>query len=152
MIIHPQSVVHSFVEFTDHSILAQLGPPDMRTPIQYALTYPNRLNGCSEQMDWSKLSQLTFEPPDFERFGALKLAYGAIEAGGTAGAVLNGANEAAVAAFLDRKIRFGAIVELASQALKAIDPQPIDCLDTVLDADRRAREFVNQQIDAQVVE
>ncbi len=75
VIIHPQSIVHSFVEFADNSILAQLGPPDMRTPIQYALTYPQRLEGCSRHMDWTELSGLTFEPPDHDRFGALKLAY-----------------------------------------------------------------------------
>ncbi|MDX1682815.1 MAG: 1-deoxy-D-xylulose-5-phosphate reductoisomerase, partial [Phycisphaeraceae bacterium] len=105
VIIHPQSIAHSFVEFTDHSVLAQLGPPDMKTPIQYALTYPDRDAGCSEAMDWSALRQLDFEPPDPERFPALRLAFEVIEAGGTAGAVFNAANEAAVAAFLDRKIK-----------------------------------------------
>ena len=145
-IVHPQSIVHSFVEFTDHSILAQLGPPDMRTPIQYALTYPNRASGCSDMMDWSKLSTLTFEPADFDRFGALKLAYDVIAAGGTAGAVFNAANEAAVAAFLERKVRFGRIVDLVAGALDAADIAPIDSLETVLDADRCARRFVEDQI------
>jgi 1-deoxy-D-xylulose-5-phosphate reductoisomerase len=146
VIIHPQSVIHSFVEFADHSVLAQLGPPDMRTPIQYALTYPDRRCGCSDMMDWSKLAKLTFEPPDAERFGALKLAYEVIEAGGTAGAIFNAANEAAVAAFLQRKIRFGRIVELVTAALNAVAVQPIECLQTVLAADGQAREYVESQL------
>ncbi len=147
VIIHPQSVVHSFVEFTDHSVLSQLGPPDMRTPIQYALTWPQRPAGCSDALEWSKLSRLTFEPPDFERFPALKLAYEAIEAGGTAGAILNAANEAAVHAFLDRRIRFGRIVELVAEALSAIETRPADSLDAVLDADRRARQLVTSRLE-----
>lgn len=142
VIIHPQSIVHSFVEFEDHSVLAQLGPPDMRTPIQYALTYPDRPVGCSKALDWSKLSTLAFDQPDHERFPALKLAYDVIEAGGTAGAIFNAANEAAVAAFLERKIRFGRIVELVAQALSAIPIQPADSLDTLWNADRQARAFV----------
>ena len=147
VIVHPQSVVHSFVEFDDHSILAQLGPPDMRTPIQYALTYPGRAAGCSDAMEWEKLSQLIFEPPDFERFPSLKLAFDVVEAGGTAGAVFNAANEAAAGAFLERRITFGRIFELVTDALAAIDAQPVDCLETVLDADTRARAFVTQQIE-----
>jgi 1-deoxy-D-xylulose-5-phosphate reductoisomerase len=144
VIIHPQSIIHSFVEFEDNSVLAQLGPPDMRTPIQYALTYPDRPAGCSRALDWPTLSRLDFEPPDHERFRSLKLAYDVIEAGGTAGAVFNAANEAAVAAFLERRIRFGRIVELVAEALSAIPPQPADGLQTVLEADRQARQFVNQ--------
>ena len=147
VIIHPQSVVHSFVEFVDHSILAQLGPPDMRTPIQYALEYPHRTVGCSRAMDWSTLTTLAFEQPDRDKFGSLDLAYRVIEAGGTAGAVLNAANEAAVAAFLDGRIRFGRIVELSRQALDAIEPHSIDSLEAVLDADRGARAFVNENIE-----
>lgn len=146
VIIHPQSVVHSFVEFQDHSILAQLGPPDMRTPIQYALTFPHRPSGCGRQLDWSALACLEFHPPDYDKFPALGLAYEVIEAGGTAGAVLNAANEAAVAAFLDRKIRFGRIVELVAEALSAIAPVPADTLEAILDADRRARQFVHSRL------
>jgi len=141
-VIHPQSVVHSFVEFVDHSVLAQLGPPDMRTPIQVALTHPQRVAGCSDQLDWSKLSQLDFRPPDVERFPALKLAYGCIRAGGTAGAILNAANEIAVQAFLEHRIRFGRIVELAGEALTAIAPTPIQSLNDVFRADQEARDFV----------
>src|SRR5699024_6949883 len=99
-------------------------------------------------MDWSKLATLTFEPPDHERFPALRLAYQAIEAGGTAGAVLNAANEAAVQAFLERRIRFGRIVELVGEALAAVDVRTIDSLDTVLDADRQARAFVTDRLDS----
>ena len=146
VIIHPQSIVHSFVEFADNSILAQLGPPDMRTPIQYALTYPQRLEGCSRHMDWTELSGLTFEPPDHDRFGALKLAYEVIDAGGTAGAIFNAANEAAVDAFLKEKIRFGQITELVAQALSAITVTPVDSLETAMDADQQARDFVNTAV------
>jgi 1-deoxy-D-xylulose-5-phosphate reductoisomerase len=143
VIIHPQSVAHSFVEFQDNSVLAQLGPPDMKTPIQYALTWPDRPPGCSEAMDWSKLSTLVFEQPDHDKFRSLRLAYEVIEAGGTAGAVFNAANEAAVCAFLERRIRFGRITELVAEALSAVETRPIDSLQTVLEADREARAFVD---------
>ena len=153
LLIHPESVVHSFVEFTDNSTLAQLGPPDMRTPIQYALTYPDRVGSCSDAMDWSMLRGLSFEPVDFERFKAPRLGYQVIEAEGTggsghgsAGAVLNAANEAAVKAFLERRIPFGRIVDLAEEALTQIAPHPIDCLDAVIEADRQARAFVENRI------
>jgi 1-deoxy-D-xylulose-5-phosphate reductoisomerase len=147
VVIHPQSIVHSFVEFADNSILAQMGPPDMKTPIQYALAYPQRPPGCSEALDWTTLSRLDFEQPDHDKFRSLKLAYDVIRAGGTAGAIFNGANEAAVAAFLDRRIRFGRIVELVDQALDRIDTQEADSLETILAADQQARDFVNLQID-----
>ena len=147
VIIHPQSVVHSFVEFTDHSVLAQLGPPDMKTPIQYALTYPGRSPGCSDPMDWAALSSLEFEPPDHERFPSLGLAYRVIETGGTSGAVMNAANEAAVEAFLGERIRFGGIVPLVAEAMDTIEPRPVTDLDTVLEADRAARAFVRDRID-----
>ncbi len=146
LLIHPESVVHSFVEFTDNSTLAQLGPPDMRTPIQYALTYPDRAGGCSDAMDWSKLRGLSFEPVDFERFESPKLGYRVIEAGGTAGAVLNAANETGVKAFLERRIPFGRIVELTGEALSEIPVERVDSLETVLDADRRARQYVRSRL------
>lgn len=147
VIIHPQSIAHSFVEYDDHSILAQLGAPDMKTPIQYALTYPHRAPGCSDALDWTTLSRLDFHQPDHERFPALGLAYRAIRAGGTAGAILNAANEQAVAAFLEQRIRFGRIVELVEQAMDAIPPKHIDNLDIVFEADAQARTFVTEQID-----
>ena len=146
VMIHPQSVVHSFVEFQDHGVLAQLGSPDMRTPIQYALTYPHRVPGCSDALDWTTLGKLAFEVPDYRRFPALKLAYDVIQAGGTAGAVLNGANEAAVQAFLARRIRFGRIVAIVADALNAVAPKPVKSLADVMDADQKAREFVAKQI------
>jgi len=146
LLIHPESVVHSFVEFADHSTLAQLGPPDMRTPIQYALTHPDRPGGCGDAMDWSRLSGLTFEPVNYEKFQAPRLGYDVIEAGGTSGAILNAANEAAVKAFLERKIPFGRIVELAAQALSQVPAQPADSLEAVLDADKTGRDYVNTRI------
>jgi 1-deoxy-D-xylulose-5-phosphate reductoisomerase len=148
VVIHPQSLVHSFVEFQDHSVLAQLGPPDMRMPIQYALTYPQRVVGCSQALDWTTLTELTFEVPDYRRFPALKLAYDVIRAGGTAGAVFNAANEQAVAAFLAGRIRFGRIVALVAEALGELAPSPADSLEAVLAADRLARDFVKRRIDA----
>jgi len=146
LLVHPESVVHSFVEFTDNSVLAQLGPPDMRTPIQYALTYPDRCGGCSDAMDWSALSRLQFEPVDFDRFKAPRLAYQVIEAGGTAGAILNAANEAAVKAFLERRIGFGRIVELAEEALARVPIVPVSGLETVLEADQQARAYVAERL------
>ncbi len=146
VIVHPQSIIHSFVEFEDNSVLAQLGPPDMRTPIQYALTYPDRPAGCSDALDWTTLSQLTFERPDFDKFPSLRMGFEVIEAGGSAGAVFNAANEAAVDAFLNRRIPFGRIFDLVAEALSAIGPQPVASLDDVLAADGEARAFVEQAV------
>ena len=146
VIIHPQSIAHSFVEFTDQSVLAQLGAPDMKTPIQYAMTWPSRASGCSQPMDWTALSKLEFEPPDHERFPSIRLAYRVIETGGTSGAVLNAANEAAVEAFLGGQIPFGRIVELNAEALDAVEIQPARDLETILAADQTARTFVRQRI------
>jgi 1-deoxy-D-xylulose-5-phosphate reductoisomerase len=146
VIIHPQSIAHSFVEFTDQSVLAQLGAPDMKTPIQYAMTWPSRAAGCSQPMDWTALSKLEFEPPDHERFPSIRLAYRVIETGGTSGAILNAANEAAVEAFLGGQIPFGRIVELNAEALDAVAIEPARDLATILQADRIARTFVRQRI------
>jgi 1-deoxy-D-xylulose-5-phosphate reductoisomerase len=118
----------------------------MKTPIQYALTYPDRPSGCSAALDWAKLSRLDFEAPDHDKFKSLRLAYDVIRAGGTAGAVFNAANEAAVAAFLERKIRFGRIVELVAEALSALPVRPADSLETVLAADREARAYVAKRV------
>ncbi len=124
IVVHPESVIHSMVEFVDGSVIAQLSPPDMRTPIQYALTYPERADGCSRRMDWTKVQSLHFEPPDFDRFPALKLAYQVAEAGGTSGAVLNAANEVAVAAFMAGKIAFGEICRLLNLQFRNIVFRP----------------------------
>lgn len=147
VIVHPQSVVHSFVEFLDGSVLAQLGPPDMRTPIQYALTYPDRPHGCADVMDWSQMATLTFEQPDYEKFPALRLAYDVIEAGGTAGAIFNAANEAAVEAFLDRKIPFGRISDLVTETLSLVPTKPLTELEDALQADTAARRCVRALVE-----
>ncbi len=146
IVIHPESVIHSMVEFIDGSVIAQLSPPDMRTPIQYALTYPERADGCSRRMDWSKPSSLNFQPPDFERFGALRLAYQVAQAGGTMGAVLNAANEVAVAAFIDGKIRFGDICAVVEHTISQHRVQIDASLDDLLDADRWARQAAQASI------
>ncbi|MEM1446568.1 MAG: 1-deoxy-D-xylulose-5-phosphate reductoisomerase [Planctomycetota bacterium] len=145
-LIHPQSVVHGLVEFADHSVLAQLAPPDMRTPIQAALAWPDRSAGCSRMLDWTKLSRLDFAPPQAEKYPAIPLAYRVMQAGGTSGALFNAANEAAVDAFLNRRVPFGRIVELVTEALDALPAGPADSLDAVLDADARARRFVEDRL------
>ena len=151
VIIHPQSIVHGMVEFADGSVVAQLSPPDMKTPIQYALTWPQRCDGISRTMDWAALRKLEFEPLDQERFAGPALARRAIEAGGTAGAVLNAANEAAVQAFLDRRIAFGRIVDLVQEACDAIEAGPVHTMEDVASADRAAREFVSERVAARPV-
>jgi 1-deoxy-D-xylulose-5-phosphate reductoisomerase len=139
IMIHPESVIHSMVEFIDGSVIAQLSPPDMRTPIQYTLTYPERASGCSGRMDWTKQHTLRLEPPDLERFPALRLAYQVAETGGTAGAVLNAANEVAVAAFMDNKIPFGEITAMVELTISQARVQMNPSLDDLLEADRWAR-------------
>ncbi len=146
VLVHKQSCVHGLVEFADGSVLAQMGPPDMKTPIQVALTWPNRLEGCGEPLDFTTLSRLDFEPPDPVRFPALDLATRVIDQGGTAGATLNAANEAAVEAFLNHRIPMGRITELVTEALDAFSPQPLHDLDDVFHADRQAREFVAHRL------
>jgi len=116
VLIHPQSIVHSMIEFVDGSVIAQLGTPDMRTPIQYALTHPNRYDGCSTRLEWSKIKEMTFEQPD-ERFPALQLGYEVIRLGGTSGAVVNAANEIANEMFRAGNIRFGEIVQKVESVL-----------------------------------
>ena len=144
-IVHPQSIVHSFVEFLDGSSVAQLSPPDMRMPIQYAMCHPERVAGCAPSLDYTTLRDLVFEPLDHRRFPAPGLALEAIRAGGTAGAVLNAANEAAVEAFLEERIAFGRIPELVKAALDTIEIVEAVDLDVVLDADRRARDLVGER-------
>ncbi len=139
--IHPQSIVHAMVEFADGSVVTQMGAPDMRTPIQHALTWPERAPGCSRRID--NLTRLDFEEPDVDRFPALSLAYRAIAQGGSSGAVLNAANEAAVTAFLEGRIAFGRIAELTRRAMDTVPFCQIESLDDVLESDRLARAFVN---------
>jgi len=142
VVIHPQSIVHSFVEYVDGSTIAQLSPPDMKLPIQYALTYPERSEGVAEKLDWSRAMHLEFEPPDFERFGALGLGLEVARSGGTSGAVLNGANEAAVARFLDGNLRFHQIVPACRAVLEHHNFDPNPTLEQLLQADRWARQEV----------
>lgn len=118
VVVHPESIVHSMVEFCDGSVIAQLGTPDMKTPIQYAITFPRRVRGIAEPLRWGEIGALNFELPDLTRFPALRLGFEAARLGGTAGAVLNAANEAAVALFREKKIRFGRIAELTEQAFR----------------------------------
>jgi 1-deoxy-D-xylulose-5-phosphate reductoisomerase len=117
VLIHPQSIVHSMIEFLDGSIIAQLGTPDMRTPIQYALTHPERYDGCSTRLEWSKIREMNFEVPD-ERFPALQLGYEVVRLGGTSGAVVNAANEVANEMFRAGELRFGQIVERVEGVLR----------------------------------
>ncbi len=140
VMIHPQSVVHSLVEFKDGSVVAQMGPPDMRLPIQYALTYPERLPCPGPKMDWRKNWELYFEPPDEERFPAVRLGQEVAAAGGTAGVVLNAANEAAVAAFLAERIRLPQIVELCRKVLDQHSFEARPTLEQVLELDGWARQ------------
>jgi 1-deoxy-D-xylulose-5-phosphate reductoisomerase len=150
-IVHPQSVVHSFVEYRDGSVLAQLSPPDMRLPIELALTWPERASRCATAMDWQALRTLDFEPVDHERFPAVSLAWQAIRAGGSSGATLNAANEAAVEAFIDGQVRFAEIARLVRGALEALPVTPVATLDHVLAADRAARAWVQSRIAAEPV-
>ncbi|MCD8147873.1 MAG: 1-deoxy-D-xylulose-5-phosphate reductoisomerase [Clostridiales bacterium] len=140
--IHRQSIVHSLVEFRDNAILAQLGVPDMRLPIQYALTYPARTEGVAGELDLFDCPPLSFQKPDMETFQCLKLALGAARKPGVACAVLNGANEAAVGLFLQDKIKFLEIGELVARALETVPDGPADTLEQVLEADAAAREAV----------
>ncbi|MCP3906058.1 MAG: 1-deoxy-D-xylulose-5-phosphate reductoisomerase [Planctomycetes bacterium] len=142
VVVHRQSIVHGFVEFVDGSVVAQLGPPDMRTPIQYALTGGTRRPGNSKRLDWRTLSSLDFEPVDPARFPALGLARSVIEQGGTSGAILNAANEIAVEAFLDERIPFPRIHDLVREALERLPVGPVETLQDVLAADAEARAFV----------
>lgn len=142
VIIHPESIVHSFVEFRDGSVLGQLSPPDMRLPIQYALTYPERPSGPARRLDWSKLKALHFEQVDRSTFAALDLGYEVARAGGTAGAVLNAANEAAVAEFLAGGLAFLDIAQVCKAVLAEHAFSPHPTLEELLAADHWARQEV----------
>jgi len=139
VVVHPQSVIHSMVQYVDGSVLAQLGNPDMRTPIAYALAYPERIDAGVAPLDLFQIAKLDFVAPDFVRFPCLGLAYQALRAGGTVPALLNAANEVAVAAFLDRKIAFLDIPRLIESVLTSVARQEVNALQDVLDADAAAR-------------
>lgn len=146
VVVHPQSVVHSMVEFTDGSTIAQLSMPDMRLPIGYALAWPDRLSTPFGGIDWSQLSQLNFEPPDRSAFRCLDLAYEAGRAGGTAPAAISAANEVAVEAFMAREISWHQIHDVAAAVLDEFAITVPTSVDEVIDADRRAREDAKRLI------
>jgi 1-deoxy-D-xylulose-5-phosphate reductoisomerase len=147
IMVHPQSIVHSMVEFTDGSTIAQLGTADMRQPIQYALTWPDRLESCVPRLDWKDVSRLDFMPPDTEKFPCIGLAYRAIQLGGTAPAIVNAADEIAVAAFLAGQIPFTGIPSLIEAALSAKNSHTAaDTIDAILEADSWARGFARDWV------
>ena len=150
VVVHPQSIVHSMVEMVDGSIIAQLGVTDMRHAIQYALTFPERKENCAAPLDLAQLSQLNFEAPDLDRFPCLELAYRALKAGGTMPAVLNAANEIAVQAFLDGKIRLNEIAAINERTMRLHKTERIVDLDTVLSVDRWARDTALSMLNAAV--
>ena len=147
--IHPQSIIHSLVEYVDGSVLAQLGVPDMRLPIAYALAHPRRLPLSGPSLNLNQIAQLTFEEPDLERFPSLRLGYDAARAGGTMPAVLNAANEVAVAAFLQKRLSFLGIPRVVEETMKAHTPRPIQDLAHVLGVNRWAREHAQHLIEKQ---
>jgi len=144
VVIHPESVVHSLVEYVDGSVIAQLGNPDMRTPIAHALGFPERIAAGVDFLDLARIGALHFEPPDTVRFPCLRLAYEALHAGGSAPAVLNAANEVAVARFLAGAIRFTEIAGLIEAVLARCARGPLENLDDVLEADRAARDCAEE--------
>ncbi len=147
VVIHPQSVIHSMVQYTDGSVLAQLGNPDMRTPIAHALAYPQRIASGVAPLDFASIAGLTFETPDLNRFPCLRLAYAALKADGLAPTVLNAANEIAVSAFLDRQISYLDIASTVEAVLNTCDTGEADSLEDVLVADGSARRMARAFID-----
>ena len=143
VLVHPQSIIHGMVEFSDHSVMAQLGTPDMRTPIAHCLGWPDRIKGQAAKLDLAKIGQLTFEAPDFARFPGLRLAFEALRTGHGATTVFNAANEVAVAAFIAGKIRFGAIARLVEATLEAWSREgnraPLASADDAIAVDHNAR-------------
>ncbi len=150
VVVHPQSIVHSMVAFRDGTVMAQMGVPDMRGAIAYALSYPRRLEISVPVPDFFQIGRLEFEPPDLDTFACLRLALSAAAAGGSAPAVLNAANEVAVAAFLDQQIGFTTIARLIGDALQAHQTRPHPDLEQILAADLWARQFTRSQIDKSV--
>lgn len=144
VVVHPQSVIHSMVQYSDGSILAQLGQPDMRTPIAHALAWPDRIESGVEKLDLFSIAKLEFEQPDYERFPCLRLAEESIRKGGTAPAILNAANEVAVASFLNNELRFIDIPYIVEQTLKNINSRPANSLTEILEDDLAARREAEQ--------
>lgn len=146
VVVHRQSIIHSLIEFVDNSVLAQLGLPDMRIPIQYALTYPDRFESPVKPLNLWEIGTLTFDKPDYETFKCLTACKDALKIGGTAPAIANGANEAANELFRNGKLRFLQIGELVSESIKEIKAQPINNVEDVLSADKAARDFVLSRV------
>ena len=146
IVIHPQSVIHSMVEFSDGSVLAQMGTPDMRTPLAYALAWPERIASGARRLDFATAGPLTFEAPDRRRFRCLDYAYASLRRGGAASVVLNAANEIAVQAFLEERLRFTEIAPTIEQMLETYDPPPPNDIDDVLTIDREARERARERV------
>ncbi|MDR3253374.1 MAG: 1-deoxy-D-xylulose-5-phosphate reductoisomerase, partial [Endomicrobium sp.] len=149
VIIHPQSIVHSMVEYIDGSIIAQLSNPDMKLPIQYTLTYPERLRSNIKALNLTEIGKLEFCKPDFNKFPCLKLAYLAAKKGYTMPAVMNAANEIAVAAFLNKEIKFTDIAEIINMTMKSHRISENISLKTILGADSWARQYTNKIINNQ---
>ena len=146
VVVHPQSIIHSMVEYVDGSIIAQLGVADMGIPILYALNYPDRLPWPGERLDLTKIGSLTFEEPDVERFPCLSLCRQALAAAGCAPAVLNAANEIAVGAFLAGRIRYTQIAELIALALERVPAHALDSIETCVEVDAETRRFVEDRL------
>lgn len=146
VIVHPQSIIHSMVEFVDGSIKAQLSLPDMKLPIQYSFTYPRRFKSRYEETNFATLKNLTFYEPDLDKFECLKLAYDVMESGGTAPCILNAANEIAVESFLNRKIKFTQISDTIKLALDKIENHKAPNMETIFECDRQTREFLYSNI------
>ena len=146
VVVHPQSVIHSMVDYVDGTVLAQMGNPDMRIPIAHALAWPDRFESGAEPLDLFAVGQLNFQTPDFERFPNLRLAYEAVRAGGIMPAVLNAANEVAVAAFLEQRIRFTSIPEIIEYCMVNTAQRPANTIDCVLDADKESRALADSHI------
>ena len=146
VVVHPQSVIHSMVQYSDGSVLAQLGQPDMRTPIAHCLSWPERIESGVEKLDLFDVAKLEFEKPDYDRFPCLRLAEEAIKKGGTAPAILNAANEIAVASFLDEELKFTDIAFIVEQTLKNLTSRAADSLTEILEDDLAAREEASQLI------
>ena len=149
VVVHPQSIVHSMVEYIDGSIIAQLGVADMGIPILYALSYPRRLPSEASRLDLTRVGSLTFEEADVDRFPCLALARHALVEGGAAPVILNAANEVAVAAFLDGRIRFTQIPEMITEALGRVPNRPLDSIESCVDVDARTRALVRRWVQAE---
>jgi 1-deoxy-D-xylulose-5-phosphate reductoisomerase len=146
VLVHPESIIHSCVEYVDGSVLSQMGTPDMRTPISYTLAYPTRISTNVEKLNLSKVGKLTFFPPSFEKFPCLSLAYESLKIQKSAPAVLNAANEVAVEAFLNNKIKFVSIPKIVEKTLNKTSFYELNSIKDVIKADIEAREYASELI------